>query len=73
MAKSNKVFGSEQVRFDGFCKELEALSLKYGIFIQSVGGVEIVRQNVAADVSGASVDYIADVTSGDLVYEFSEK
>ena len=49
-----------------FIAELTQLTRKYGVAIQSVGGV------ILADAPGefSNVSYIADITSGDLLTEF---
>ena len=51
---------------DQFLAELTALTRKYGVAIQSVGGV------VLADAPGEfrNVTYRADISSGDLYPEF---
>ena len=54
--------------YDQFVAELTALTRKYGVAIQSVGGV------VLADHAGKfrDVTYIADISSGDLYPRFPE-
>jgi hypothetical protein len=47
-----------KVPFANFCKELEALSKKYGVAVQSVGGVTFGKIK--------SIKYDPDYTSGDL-------
>jgi hypothetical protein len=49
-------------RFDDFVKALEKLSVKYGVTIQSVGGVSIYDEG---DI--AAIEYSRDPTSGDLM------
>ncbi len=49
-----------------FIAELTSLTRKYGVAIQSVGGVIL-----ADDPSDfCAVSYVADITSGDLLPEF---
>jgi len=57
-----------EVSYDPFIAELTQLTRKYGVAIQSVGGV------ILADVPGEfrDVTYRADITSGDLYPEFPE-
>ena len=54
--------------YDQFIAELTALTRKYGVAIQSVGGVILV------DVPGEfrDVTYRADISSGDLYPEFPD-
>lgn len=54
--------------YDQFIFELTALTQKYGVAIQSVGGV------ILANAPGEyrDVTYIADITSGDLYPEFPD-
>ena len=54
--------------YDRFITELTALTRKYGVAIQSVGGVYL------ADEKGEfeKLTYNADITSGDLYPNFSE-
>jgi len=56
-----------EAHYDKFIAELTKLSRKYGVAIQSVGGV------ILADNPGEfhDVTYVADITSGDLYPEFS--
>ena len=51
-----------QVNYDRFITELTALSRKYGVAIQSVGGVYIADERGEFD----SLTYNADISSGDL-------
>jgi hypothetical protein len=55
-----------EANYDEFIAELTKLSRKYGVAIQSVGGV------ILADDPGEfrKVCYVADITSGDLLPEF---
>ena len=55
-----------EANYDKFIAELTKLSRKYGVAIQSVGGV------ILADNPGEfrDVTYVADITSGDLLPEF---
>ena len=55
-----------EANYDKFSAELTKLSRKYGVAIQSVGGV------ILADNPGkfSDVTYVADITSGDLLPEF---
>ena len=56
-----------EANYDKFIAELTALTRKYGVAIQSVGGIIL-----AEDPSEfRDVSYIADITSGDLYPEFS--
>ncbi len=52
--------------YNQFIAELTAITRKYGVAIQSVGGV------ILADAPGEfrDVTYIADISSGDLLPEF---
>lgn len=54
--------------YDQFTAELTALTRKYGVAIQSVGGV------ILADAPGefSDVTYRADISSGDLYPEFPD-
>ena len=56
---------TEQERFEAFTDELSKLSIKYGITIQSIGGVRIFAENELLEV-----EYSNDSTSGDL-YPYS--
>ena len=55
-----------EANYDKFIAELTQLTRKYGVAIQSVGGVYL------ADNPGEfrNVRYVADITSGDLLPEF---
>ena len=55
-----------EANYDKFIAELTALTRKYGVAIQSVGGIYL------ADDPGEfrNVSYVADISSGDLLPEF---
>ena len=55
-----------EANYDKFIAELTKLTRKYGVAIQSVGGIYL------ADEPGEfrNVRYVADITSGDLLPEF---
>ena len=57
-----------EAHYDQFIAELTQLTRKYGVAIQSVGGVILV------DVPGEfrDVTYRADISSGDLYPEFPD-
>lgn len=57
-----------EANYDQFIADLTALTRKYGVAIQSVGGVFV------ADTQGEfrDVSYIADISSGDLYPEFAD-
>lgn len=57
-----------KTNYNQFITELTALTRKYGVAIQSVGGVML------ADEPGEfqDVTYIADISSGDLYPEFPD-
>ena len=57
-----------QAHYDQFIAELTELTRKYGVAIQSVGGV------ILADAPGEfhNVTYRADISSGDLYPEFAD-
>ena len=57
-----------EAHYDQFIAELTALTRKYGVAIQSVGGV------ILADAPGElrDVTYIADISSSDLYPEFPD-
>ena len=57
-----------EANYDQFIAELTALTRKYGVAIQSVGGV------ILADAPDEfrSVTYRADISSGDLYPEFAD-
>lgn len=57
-----------EAHYDQFVAELTALTRKYGVAIQSVGGVIIAEQ----DGEFRDVTYIADITSGDLYPQFPD-
>ncbi|WP_300711163.1 hypothetical protein [Limnohabitans sp.] len=52
--------------YDSFITELTALTRKYGVAIQSVGGVYLADERGEFD----KVTYNADITSGDLYPNF---
>ena len=58
-----------EANYDQFIAELTALTRRYGVAIQSVGGV------ILADAQGefSDVSYCADISSGDLYPEFPEE
>lgn len=55
-----------EANYDKFIAELTKLTRKYGVAIQSVGGV------ILADdpTEFRAVSYVADISSGDLLPEF---
>ena len=57
-----------EANYDQFIAELTVLTRKYGVAIQSVGGV------ILADAPGEfhNVTYRADISSGDLYPEFPD-
>ena len=57
-----------EANYDQFIAELTALTRKYGVAIQSVGGV------ILADAPGEfhNVTYRADISSGDLYPGFAD-
>lgn len=57
-----------EAHYDQFIAELTQLTRKYGVAIQSVGGV------ILAEAPGEfrDVTYIADISSGDLYPEFAD-
>jgi len=57
-----------KANYDQFIAELTQLTRKYGVAIQSVGGV------ILADAPGEfqDVTYIADISSDDLYPEFPD-
>lgn len=57
-------------RFNNFIEELELLSKKYGVFINSTGGVNIWNKEDIKDID--VVEYSNDPTSGDLEYQVFE-
>ena len=52
--------------YDRFITELTALTRKYGVAIQSVGGVYLADERGEYD----KLTYTADITSGDLYANF---
>lgn len=57
-----------EANYDEFVAELTTLTRKYGVAIQSVGGV--ILADHADDFR--SVTYVADISSGDLYPSFPE-
>ena len=57
-----------ETNYDKFIAELTQLTRKYGVAIQSVGGVFLAD----APAEFGRVTYIADITSGDLYPEFPD-
>ena len=57
-----------EANYDQFIAELTALTRRYGVAIQSVGGVFLAD----APAEFGRVTYIADITSGDLYPEFPD-
>ena len=57
-----------EANYDKFIAELTKLTRKYGVAIQSVGGVFLAD----APAEFGRVTYIADITSGDLYPEFPD-
>ncbi len=55
-----------EIDYGKFITELTALTRKYGVAIQSVGGVFLAEQQGEFD----KVTYTADISSGDLYPEF---
>lgn len=57
-----------ETNYEQFVAELTALTRKYGVAIQSVGGV------ILADQAGEfrDVTYVADITSGDIYPRFPD-
>ena len=55
-----------EANYDKFIAELTQLTRKYGVAIQSVGGV------ILADdpIEFCNIRYVADISSGDLLPEF---
>ena len=56
-----------EANYDKFIAELTKLSRKYGVAIQSVGGVSPADDPGASSATSATC---ADITSGDLLPEF---
>jgi hypothetical protein len=55
--------------YDRFITELTALTRKYGVAIQSVGGVYLADERGEYD----KLTYTADITSGDLYPNFPSR
>jgi hypothetical protein len=68
MAANNTTSQTEH-NYDRFIAELTALTRKYGVAIQSVGGVYLADEPAEFD----NVTYTADISSGDLYPNFSGK
>jgi len=58
---------TEKERYEKFVKELEFISLKYGVQINSCGGVDILDNDQLLDLK--RVEYDCDHTSGDLNFK----
>jgi hypothetical protein len=67
MAATNTTTQTEQ-NYDRFITELTSLTRKYGVAIQSVGGVYLADERGEFD----KLTYTADITSGDLYPNFSD-
>ncbi|MEI7656370.1 MAG: hypothetical protein WCJ22_06340 [Actinomycetes bacterium] len=67
MTTNHTTFNIE-ANYERFVAELTALTRKYGVAIQSVGGV------ILADNEGEfrDVTYVADISSGDLLPQFPQ-
>ena len=55
-----------EASYDKFITELTKLTRKYGVAIQSVGGIYLAND----PGEFRNVRYVADITSGDLLPEF---
>jgi len=64
MNKEEQNFEEQQERFCKFTKELEKLSLKYGVSLNVCGGVNVYSKNILPDL--ISIEYDCDSSSGDL-------
>jgi len=53
-------------RFTSFLQALERISERYGVLIQSIGGVTLLNDDELERL--CRVFYIDDLTSGDLLY-----
>ena len=63
-----KTQAKRQADYDRFVAELTRLTRKYGVAIQSVGGVHIADElDEFSDMT-----YIADISSGDLLPRFED-
>jgi len=56
-----------EANYNQFIVELTALTRKYGVAIQSIGGIYLAYDPGEFN----NVRYVADITSGDLLPEFS--
>ena len=65
MAANNTTMQTEH-NYDRFIAELTALTRKYGVAIQSVGGVYLADERGEFD----KLTYTADISSGDLYPNF---
>ena len=65
MAATNTITQTEK-NYDRFITELTALTRKYGVAIQSVGGVYLADERGEFD----KLTYTADISSGDLYPNF---
>ena len=54
-------------RFQAFVKELNVLSVKYGVLIRSIGGIEVLSDEDFRHLS--RVKYFQDPDSGELTFE----
>ena len=57
-----------QANYDAFVEALTALTRRYGVAIQSIGGVTVADEPDAF----RNIIYVADITSGDLYPRFAE-
>lgn len=64
-------YEDREKRFNDFTTELGELSKKYGVMINSTGGVNIFNKEDLITIE--EVYYSNDYTSGDLSYEVIEK
>lgn len=55
-----------EANYDKFIAELTALTRKYGVAIQSVGGITLADD----PIEFCAVSYVADISSGDLLPTF---
>ena len=54
-------------RFLAFVKELNVLSVKYGVLLRSIGGIEVLNDEDFRHLS--RVKYFQDPDSGELTFE----
>jgi len=64
-------FLQKQARFENFTYELEKLSKKYGVLIETTGGVNVLSEKYFKSLK--EVFYSNDSSSGDLSYDNSFK